>query len=101
MGRRNKNSEIYLGGGSNLEVKNTKIVSTIQTLSIFTPDGVSHNLDVKIETDFSKVPEEYHEVFFNVFSSRYLNKVSFKDNPFLNNGVTDDIKWYQFWKKLI
>ncbi len=38
-------------------------------------------LNVKVEADFSTVPEKYHETFFNIMSSRYHNKVSFSNNP--------------------
>jgi len=56
------------------------------------------NLDIKIEADFNTIPEQYHEVFLNMISAKYLDSVSFGDNPFSQCIPQPKKKWYQFWK---
>ena len=76
----------------------------ISTLSVSAQKSITgfKNTDkqLKIEADFDTVPEEYHEVFMNMMSVKYLNRVSFGDNPFSQCLPAPKHKWYQFWKKL-
>jgi hypothetical protein len=59
-------------------------------------------LTVDISADLNTIEEKYHEVFLNVLSAKYLNRVSFGDNPFSKCKPPEKRKWYQFWKyKLI
>ena len=53
----------------------------------------------KIEADFDTIPEQYHEVFLNMVTAKYLNTTSFGDNPFSLCVPAIKKKWYQFWKK--
>jgi hypothetical protein len=55
-------------------------------------------LDIKIEADFDTIPEKYHEVFLNMVSAKYIDSVSFGDNPFSQCVPPPRKKWYQFWK---
>jgi hypothetical protein len=55
-------------------------------------------LDIKIEADFDTIPKKYHEVFLNMISTKYLDSVSFGDNPFSLCQPPPKKKWYQFWK---
>jgi hypothetical protein len=48
--------------------------------------------------DFATIDKKYHEIFFNVISSKYLNKVAFGDNPFSECKPIVPRKWWQFWK---
>jgi hypothetical protein len=93
------NNEIYLGGG-HLNIQSASYVQTYNSLQLITPDDGSIELNVEIKADFSKVPEKYHEVFLNMFSSRYVGAVSFGDNPFSICKPAPKKKWYQFWKKI-
>jgi hypothetical protein len=68
-----------------------------ETFSLTTEDGVI-NLDVKINADFQNIPKKYHEVFLNILTSKYLNKVSFSDNPFSECKKNESKKWWGFWK---
>jgi hypothetical protein len=93
-----KETEIYLGGGSNINIKTASIVSVQNILKLITPnDGVIH-LDIKIEADFDTIPAKYHEVFLNMVSAKYIDSVSFGDNPFSLCQPPPKKKWYQFWK---
>jgi hypothetical protein len=92
------NNEIYLGGG-HLNIQSASYVQTYNSLQLITIDDGAIELNVEIKADFSKVPEKYHEVFLNMFSSRYIGTTSFGDNPFSVCKPSPKKKWYQFWKK--
>jgi hypothetical protein len=93
-----KETDIYLGGGSNINVKTASIVSVHNTLKLITPNEGAITLDIKIESDFDTIPQKYHEVFLNMLSTKYLDSVSFGDNPFSLCTPAPKKKWYQFWK---
>jgi hypothetical protein len=93
------NNEIYLGGG-HLNIQSASYVQTYNSLQLITIDDGAIELNVEIKADFSKVPEKYHEVFLNMFSSRYIGTTSFGDNPFSVCKPAPKKKWYQFWKKI-
>jgi hypothetical protein len=51
-----------------------------------------------IKCDLVNIPEKYHEIVLNMLTSKYLNKVSFGDNPFSECKPLLKRKWWQFWK---
>ena len=93
-----KESDIYLGGGANLNVKKASIVSLHNSLKLITPQDGAMSLDIKIEADFDTIPEKYHEVFLNMVSAKYIDSVSFGDNPFSQCQPPPKKKWWQIWK---
>jgi hypothetical protein len=93
-----KETEINLGSGNNLEMRSSRLVKTFQTLYLITEDKGTLSLSVEISADFDSIPEEYHEVFLNMMSAKYLGRVSFGDNPFSQCQPAPKRKWYQFWK---
>jgi len=95
---KNKETEIFLGGGNNMEMKSSQYVNTYQTLHLTTPENGAISLNVEISADFNTIPQEYHEVFLNMMSTKYLGRVSFGDNPFSQCQPAPKRKWYQFWK---
>lgn len=97
--RINKESELYFGGGSNMSIKSASIVTCYNTLTLVKPEGGVIQLDVKIEADFDSIPENYQEVFMNIMCAKYLQTVSFGDNPFSQCIPLPTKRWYQFWKK--
>jgi len=94
-----KETEVYLGGGNNLNMKSSQLVTLNQTLTLVTPTGGAHQLSVKIEADFDTIPAEYHEVFLNMLSAKYLSTVSYGDNPFSQCLPAPTKRWWQFWIK--
>ena len=92
-------NEIYLGGGCNINIRTASIVSVPHSLTLITPEDGVINLDIKIEADFDTIPKKYHEVFLNMVSSKYIDSVSFGDNPFSQCLPPKKKKWYEFWKK--
>ena len=97
--KENKN-EIHLGFGSHLNVQTSQLVSINESLVLVTVNGTEGpiELNVKIEADFNTIPEKYHEVFLNIMTAKYSNKVSFGDNPFSQCLPTPKKRWWQFWK---
>ncbi len=95
---KNKETEIFLGGGNNIEMKSSRLVTTYQVLYLMTPEHGTIPMNIKIEADFNTVPEEYQEVFMNMMSVKYLNTVSFGDNPFSQCLPTPKKRWWQIWK---
>ena len=93
-----KENELYLGGGANINVKAAKVVTLHNNLKLITISDGAVSLDVKIEADFDSIPEKYHEVFLNMLSAKYLDTVSFGDNPFSMCVPPPKKKWWQFWK---
>ena len=93
-----KETDNYLGGGNNINVRTASIVSVNNSLKLITPNDGAITLDIKIEADFDTIPEKYHEVFLNMVSAKYIDSVSFGDNPFSLCVPTPKKKWYQFWK---
>jgi hypothetical protein len=93
----NKN-EIYLGGGANLIMNTSKLVTCHETLTLVVNGKRSMSLDIKIQADFDTIPKEYHEVFLNMMTSKYCKAVSFGDNPFSQCQPTPKRRWYQIWK---
>ena len=94
---RKKQEEILVGYGSHLNIQTAHLVTLLDTLTVM--DGnKTIELNIKIEADFNDVPEKYHEIFFNVMSSRFYGKVSFKNNPFSDCSPSDK-NWWKFWKR--
>jgi len=93
-----KETDIYLGGGSNINVRTASIVSVQNSLKLITPDDGVITLDIKIEADFDTIPKKYHEVFLNMVSAKYIDSVSFGDNPFSQCQPPPKKKWWQIWK---
>ena len=93
-----KETDIYLGGGSNINVRKASIVSVYNVLKLITPNDGAISLDIKIEADFDTIPEKYQEVFLNMISTKYLDSVSFGDNPFSKCQPPPRKKWWQIWK---
>ena len=93
-----KDTEINLGGGNNLNIKSSRPVELFQTLNLITSDNGTLSMSVRIEADFNTVPEEYQEVFLNMLCAKYLNTVSFGDNPFSKCLPAPKRRWWEFWK---
>ena len=92
-------SEIYLGGGANLIMNTSKLVTCYETLTLVTMNDGAIPLEIKIQADFDTIPEKYHEIFLNMMSAKYLKTTSFGDNPFSQCLPAPKKRWYQFWKR--
>jgi len=88
--------EINIGNGF-IDIKSAIIVKLNETFIVYTENGPKQ-LTVEISADLNTIEEKYHEVFLNVLSAKYLNRVSFGDNPFSECKPPEKRKWYQFWK---
>jgi len=92
-----KETDLHLGNGSFMNIKTSQNVKLYEQFIIYNDEGPV-SLNVEITADFAQIPEKYHEIFFNVISSKYLNKVAFGDNPFSVCKPIEKKKWYQFWR---
>lgn len=93
-----KKKDIFLGLGANLNIETASMVTIHDTVSLHTLTDDWIPLDVTIQADLSEIPEQYHEVFLNILSAKYLGKVSFGENPFSKCVPEPKKKWWQFWK---
>lgn len=89
--------EVSLGMGNNIYIKPSQVVTLYETLTLI-DKYETITLDVKIEADFSKIPEKYHEVMVNTMTSKYYNKVSYGDNPFSKCTPPAKKRWWEIWK---
>jgi hypothetical protein len=87
----------YNLGSKYVNIKSSSIVKLNEEFTVYSEEG-PFTLDVEITADFNNIPERYHEVFLNVLTSKYMNKVSFGDNPFSECRPVIRRKWWQFWK---
>lgn len=94
--QKNKNLD-YNIGNKFINVSTTTTVKMQEYFTLITNDK-TYDLLVDITADLKEIPEEYHESFLNMLCSKYLNTVSFGDNPFSNCRPTSKKKWFQFWK---
>ena len=91
--------EIYLGGGNNLVMNTSKLITCYETLTLVTMNEGAIPLEIKIQADFDTIPEKYHEIFLNMISAKYLKTTSFGDNPFSQCLPAPKKRWWQFWKR--
>jgi hypothetical protein len=91
-------SNIFLGNGDYMHVQSSQNVIVKETLNVINGGVTPIQLEVTISADFNTIPTEYHEIMLNVMTARYLNKVSFGDNPFSKCTPKIKKRWYQFWK---
>jgi hypothetical protein len=91
------NSEYHIGSLNRVNVKTSTVVKLNEYFTVYTEEG-TFDLTAEITADFANIPEQYHEVFLNILTSKYLNKVSFGDNPFSECKPVVKRKWWQFWK---
>jgi hypothetical protein len=87
----------YNISSDHINIRTSTIVSLNEEFSVFTQEGPL-TLSVQITADLVNIPEKYHEVFLNVLTSKYCNKVSFGENPFSECKPIKKRKWWQFWK---
>lgn len=91
-------NHVEIGFGNNwIDIKTSTVVKLQEVLVVQHNNGPIM-LKVDISADFNTIPQEYHEIFLNVLSSKYLGKVNFGDNPFSQCRPVQKRKWYQFWK---
>lgn len=80
-----------------INIKQATIITLNETFKLITDDGVIL-IDTTIQSDLANIPEKYHEVALNILTAKYLNKVSFGDNPFSECKPIVKRKWWEFWK---
>jgi hypothetical protein len=83
-------------GTSYLSMQPTCVVKLKETFTIYTENG-EINLDVDVTADMVNIPEEYREIFLNMLTTKYLNKVTFTQNIFSKPLPPKKVTW---WRKI-
>jgi len=80
-----------------INIKQSTIITLNEYFQLVTEEGA---LDIKttIQCDFADIPEKYQEVVLNILTSKYINKVSFGNNPFSQCKPVVKKKWWEFWR---
>lgn len=91
------NSEHHVGVDK-ISIKSSTVIKLKEYFTVYTDDGPI-DLTTEITADLEKIPEKYHEVFLNLLTSKYLNKVSFGENPFSLCKPHKKNRFWEFWKK--
>lgn len=94
---KNIGTEYHIGNGHFINIKASNLVRLYEQFVVYTEDGPIF-LNVEVSADFAEIDEKYHEIFYNVLTSKYMNKVSFGENPFSECKPVKKRKWWQFWK---
>ena len=93
----NMDTDFHIGNGTYINIQTSSIVKLNEQFTVYTDDGPI-TLTVDVVADFAKIDKKYHEIFFNVLSSKYLNRASFGEKPFSECKPIVKRKWWQFWK---
>ena len=93
----NNTQEHIIGGNNYVNIKKSNHIKLYEQFRVFSQEGPI-DMDVEITADFATIPEQYHEIFLNVLTAKYMNKVSYGDNPFSQCKPMIRRKWWQFWK---
>jgi hypothetical protein len=82
------------------DVVSVKASTVVELKEYFSLQTQETPIDIvtTIKCDFVNIPEKYHEIVLNMLTSKYLNKVSFGNNPFSECKPLVKRKWWQFWK---
>jgi len=91
-------NEYFLDNLTGINIKTSRNVELKNSLTLIGEKGESIILDINIEANFSTIPEQYHEVFLNMLTSKYYGKTSFGHNPFSKCLPPKKKRWYEFWK---
>ncbi len=94
---RNGGYQFHLGQGDFINIKTSSILKLYEQFVVYTEEGPI-TLNVKVTADFAQIDSKYHEIFYNVLTSKYMNKASFGDNPFSECRPVKKRKWWEFWK---
>jgi hypothetical protein len=94
----NKGKQYHLGDGQYVNIKTSNIIKLYEQFIVYTEEKGPVSLNVEVSADFAEIDPRYHEIFYNVLTSKYMNKVSFGENPFSECKPIKQKKWWQFWR---
>jgi len=87
-------------GNSNIHLEPSCVVKLKEEFTIHTKDG-EIILEVDVTADLIKIPEEYREIFINMLTTKYLNRVTFVDSIFTKHNSYVELTWWQKLKNII
>jgi hypothetical protein len=91
-------SDYQIGTLTGMDVKITQSATLKNSLTLVAENGKTFVLEIDIVANFDGIPEQYHEIFLNMLTSKYYSKTSFGHNPFSQCTPPKNKRWYQFWK---
>ena len=89
---------MYALGSEYVLLKSRYDVRIPQVFNLNSDDGPI-TLEFEVVADFNKIPEKYHEIFLNMLTSKYLDHVSFGDNPFSQCNPPKKRRWWQIFRR--
>jgi hypothetical protein len=97
--KQNNQKHISVGDYCEYELKSSSIVQMKEDFTIITEDG-EVKLDVTISADFEEIPEKYRELFINMMTTKYMNRVTISNNLFSKYNPTPKKSWFQKLKEV-
>jgi hypothetical protein len=82
------NKDIKINDISFVSVKSNLIVEMNENLVLVTKED-TQILEITVRANLETVPEKYREIFINMLTSKYFNKVTLDENPFYKPEVTN------------
>jgi hypothetical protein len=93
------NKKDIVVGGSQLSMQSSFIVELKEEFVIYT-ETQPIVLEANITADMNEIPEEYREIFLNMLTTKYLNKVNFTNNMFSAYKPPKKMSWWRRFKNL-
>lgn len=93
------NKKDIVVGGSQLSMQSSFIVELKEEFVIYT-ETQPIVLEANITADMNEIPEEYREIFLNMLTTKYLNKVNFTNNMFSAYKPPKKMGWWRRFKNL-
>ncbi len=97
--KQNNQKHISVGDYCEYELKSSSIVQMKEDFTIITDEG-EVKLDVTISADFEEIPEKYRELFINMMTTKYMNRVTISSNLFSKHNPTLKKSWFQKLKEV-
>ena len=88
--------DIHIGHSDYYSIKSTTSVKLKEEFIIYDKNE-EIKLEVEIIADFGSIPENYREIFLNMLTTKYLNRVNFSENSFSECRIE---KKKSFFKRL-
>jgi hypothetical protein len=95
----NDKKETFQIGGLPMHMQSSLIVELKEEFVIYTEEQPIV-LEVNVSADMNEIPEEYREIFLNMLTTKYLNKVNFSDNTFSKYHPPKKTSWWSRFKNI-
>jgi hypothetical protein len=97
--KQNNQKFISVGDYCEYTIKQSSIIEMKEEFTLLTEEG-EIVLDVTISADFEEIPEKYREIFINMLTTKYMNRVTLTSNLFSKYSEPEKRNLFQKIKKL-